>query len=185
MVLPRAPIATPGYFCFVFERIGRAIGRALIQPEAVPLRIGTGGLDEARLVDQAEIFPAVIAAGLQARMRRQRLQEIERAIGGDANPVPEPIVAGGPDDPRVPSLDFLGRERHAAVHVAEVVFVGGRERRGVASDASASSSTRPASGERFLTQRNSRDGTRRPRPREAPRPRTRRRGPLVIRHPQN
>ena len=44
------------------------------------------------------------------------------------------IVAGGPDDPGVPSLDFLGRQRHAAVHVAEIVFVGGRKRRGVASD---------------------------------------------------
>jgi hypothetical protein len=100
----------------------------------VPFRIRTGRFDEARLVDQAEVLPAVVAAGLQARVSRHRLEKIERAIRRDTDPVPEAVVAGGPHVPRVPSLDLLRCERDAAVHVAEVVFVGGRKRRGVASD---------------------------------------------------
>ena len=49
-----------------------------------PKRSGSGpvGFFEARLVDQAEIVPAIVAAGLQAGIGGQRLQEIERADAG-------------------------------------------------------------------------------------------------------
>src|SRR6185295_17848500 len=95
-----------GILLLVLERIRRAVRRALIEPEAVALRIRPGRLDEARLVDQPEILPAVVTARLERRMRRHRLQEIERPERGRDEPVPEAIVAGGPDDPAVASLDL-------------------------------------------------------------------------------
>ena len=41
------------------------LGIALVEPEAEALRVGTGGLDEAGLVDQTEVVPAILAVGLQ------------------------------------------------------------------------------------------------------------------------
>src|SRR5271166_5449855 len=63
----RHVLATPAdrhtrILLLVRERIGRTIGIAHVKPEPVPLRIGGGGLGEARLVDQTEIVPPVIAA---------------------------------------------------------------------------------------------------------------------------
>ncbi len=57
-------------------------------------------------------------------MRRQRFEEIERAGAPDRDHVPEPIVAGGPHVPVVATAHLLGRQRDAAVHCVEVVFVG-------------------------------------------------------------
>ncbi len=125
----------PWIFALVLERIGRAVRAADIEPEAEPLRIGTGRLFEARLVERAEPAPArvavaslAVAIGL-ARMRGDDLEEIE---GGEAVPghlVPEAVVAAGPHEPHVAALDLVRRERDAVVHGVEEVLAGLRQRR--------------------------------------------------------
>ena len=60
--LPRAPILTPGYFALVLERIRRTIRAALIEPQSVTIGIGAGGFFKARLIDQAQIIPAIVAS---------------------------------------------------------------------------------------------------------------------------
>ena len=113
----------------VGERIGRAGRIADVEPESVAIRIGSGRLLEARFVDEPEIVPAGVAGIGQRRMRGDRLEEIERAEALAGEHVPEPIVAAGPDEPHVAPFDLLLRERQAAIHVVEVVFVRGREAR--------------------------------------------------------
>jgi hypothetical protein len=111
-------------FLLVLERVGRTILAALVEPQTEAIRIRRRRLLEARFVDQAEIVPAVVAAELQAWMRGQRLQEIERSdtVGRDC--VPEAVVASIPDDPGIASLHLVGCEYHAAVHRVKVVLVG-------------------------------------------------------------
>ena len=76
-----APIFDAGIFLLVLERdrAGSRADPALVEPQAEAVGVGAGGLLEARLVDQAEVMPAVVAAELQRRVGRERLQEIERA----------------------------------------------------------------------------------------------------------
>ena len=118
----------PGIFLFVLERIRRAITAAVIQPQAEARRIRAGRLVEAGLVDQAEVVPAIVAVALQAGIRRQRLQEIQRAVALTRDGVPETIVAARPHDPRIAPLDLVRRQRHRAVHVVEVVLACGGQR---------------------------------------------------------
>ena len=101
----------------------RAVGAALVEPQPEALRIGALRLVEAGLVDQAEIVPAVAAAVLQLGMRGDRLEEVEGAEGVVGQPVPEPVVAAGPDQPHVAALDLVGGQRDAVVHRLEVVLV--------------------------------------------------------------
>ncbi len=54
-----------GIFLRIFERIGRAIGVAHVEPQTVALRVRSGGLRKTGLVDQAEIIPPVVAAVFQ------------------------------------------------------------------------------------------------------------------------
>src|SRR5581483_6860193 len=59
-----------GIFLLVLDRLGRAILAAGIEPEAEAVGGRAGGFLEARLVHQAEITPAVVAAKmLDARVR--------------------------------------------------------------------------------------------------------------------
>ena len=120
----------PRILRLVLEGIGGTVGPALVEPEPVALRVGAGGLLEARLVDQAEVVPAVVPAELERRVRGERLQEIEGPEAGGRDTVPEAVVAAGPHHPGVPAPHFLGSEAHAAVHLAEVVIVRRRERLG-------------------------------------------------------
>ena len=129
----------------VLERIGRAPGLPLVEPQPHAIRIRPRGLLEARLVDQAEVLPPVLTtavrqsgrvagtAVLLRRVRGQDLQEVERADAVVAQRVPHHVVAGRPDDPGVAPLDLIRRERDRTVpglvHVAEIVLVGGREAR--------------------------------------------------------
>ena len=62
MFLPRAPILTPGYFCSFSNGSAAQSERALVEPQPEALRIGPRRLLEAGLVDQTEVFPAIIAA---------------------------------------------------------------------------------------------------------------------------
>src|SRR5205085_9525168 len=80
---------------------------------------------EARLVDQAEIIPSRVTAELKARVRRYRLQKIDRASTRRRQAIPEAVVAAGPDKPGVAALDFCQRQRNSTVHVVEIVHVGG------------------------------------------------------------
>src|SRR5262249_54286328 len=118
-----------GILLLVLEWIRRAVGAALVEPQPEALRIGTRGLLEARLVDQSEVFPSVVAAGLERGVRRQRLEEIEGAEADRVHLVPHAVVAARPHDPGVAAADLVGSERDAAVHLAEVVLVGGGKRR--------------------------------------------------------
>ena len=96
----------------VLERIGRAVGRALVEPEPVALGSGPVGLVEARLVDQPEVLPAVVAAESSALGCDETVFRKSSAPNAvDAERVPEAVVAAGPDDPRVAALDLLGRQR--------------------------------------------------------------------------
>src|SRR5262245_29437949 len=58
-------------------------------------------------------------------MRRDRLQQVERAEAVDRQPIPQSVVAAGPDHPHVPARNGLGTKRPLAdsveVHIAEVV----------------------------------------------------------------
>ena len=116
-----------GIFRFVFEWIGRAIRIALVEPQAVALRIGPGRLDETGLVHQPKISPAIVAGILEAGMGGERLEKIERAKTGDGERIPKAIVAAGPDQPHVAAFDLLGGQRQTAVHVVKVIFAGGGE----------------------------------------------------------
>ena len=139
------------------SRTDRAGSRASADRATGRSRFGSGpvGLTKQGSLTRPRYSQRLSRLAFSDGMRRQRLQEIERAERGDAEPVPEAIVAGGPDDPRVPSLDFLGRQRHAAVHVAEIVFVGGRKGRGVAADRERLvEDAARLRGAGFLTQRN-------------------------------
>src|SRR5262249_4805117 len=61
------------------------------------------------------------------------LEQVERAEAVDRQAVPERVVAAGPDDPHVASLDLLRRERRTSavdeveIHVVEVVFARSAE----------------------------------------------------------
>ena len=91
----------PRILFFVFERVG-ATGRiTAVQPQAVAVLTRTFGFHVARLVDHAEVVPAVVAAGLEPRVAGNGLEEIEVADAVARQLVPELVVAGGPDDPVV------------------------------------------------------------------------------------
>ena len=127
MFLPRAPMATPGYFSRVGEGVGRAIGPPLVEPQPEVRGIGSLRLVEAGLVGQAQIVPAVAATVLQARVRGDRLEQVERTEGVVGQAIPEPIVAAGPDQPHVAALDLVRREGEAIVDPVKIVLVGRRE----------------------------------------------------------
>ncbi len=114
-------------FGCVGERVGRAIRAALVEPQPVMLGVGGGGLGKARLVDEAQIGPAIVAAVFEAGRGRQDLQQVERAEGQVGQLVPQPVVAAGPHDPHVAALDLVRGQRDAAVHAMEIIFVGGRQ----------------------------------------------------------
>ena len=61
-------------------------------------------------------------------MRGQRLQEIQVTDTEFRQLVPEAVVAPGPHDPGIASLDLLPCEGNTAVHVVEVFIVGRWER---------------------------------------------------------
>ena len=118
------------------SRTDRAGSRRERLSSQSPYRFGSGpvGFLEARLVDQPEIFPAVVAAELlQLRMRRNRLQEIERAERWSRRARPRSDRCRAVQTIHVlRPLISVGRQRHAAVHVVEVVFVGGGKTRRIA-----------------------------------------------------
>jgi hypothetical protein len=58
----------PRVFLFVFKWIGWAIGFALVEPETRVVRIRTGRLFKAGIIDQPEILPATVTAVFQRRM---------------------------------------------------------------------------------------------------------------------
>src|SRR5262249_3222520 len=132
----------------VLERIGRAVGLALVEPQPPALGIRTAGFLEARLVDETEVLPPVLTgpvgeprriAGATVRlrgMRRQDFQEIDRAAPRAVEHVPEAIVAGRPHQPRVAALDLFLAQRDRTVpvliHAFEIVLVRGLERRRLA-----------------------------------------------------
>src|SRR5262249_37028973 len=118
-----------GILLLVLERIRRAIGAALVEPQSKARRVGGRGRFEARLVDQPQILPAVVAAGLELWVRGQRFEEVEGAEADRVHPVPEQIVAARPDDPGIAPADLGGAQRDPAVHVVEVVLVRRGERR--------------------------------------------------------
>ena len=76
----------PGTSSAFGERIRRAGGIAHVEPQAVAVGIGAGGLPEARLVDEPEVLEPVVAVVplriRHRRVRRQRLEEVERAEAG-------------------------------------------------------------------------------------------------------
>ena len=125
----------------VGERIGRTARIADVEPQSVPVRIGSRRFLEARFVDEAEIRPAIVATVIVAvlrvsgiGMRRDRFQQIEGAEAVDRQPIPEGIVAAGPHDPHVAPFDLLLREGpvwlsvdEIEVHVLEVVVGRTRE----------------------------------------------------------
>src|SRR5262249_12267005 len=80
------------------------------------------------------IATLAIAIGL-ARMRRDDLEEIERAEAVCRDLVPEPVVAAGPDQPHVAPLNFVRRQAYAVVHVVEIVLRGLRKTRRLAAGA--------------------------------------------------
>src|SRR3984957_20774827 len=79
------------------------------RPKAEMRRVRTGRLVEAGLVDQPEITPAAVAIEFRAGMRAVGLQQVESAEGGRGHPVPEPVLAAGPNEPGVAARDFLRR----------------------------------------------------------------------------
>ena len=56
----------------VLERVRRAVRAALIEPEVVALRVRTGRLDVAGLVDEPEVVPAVVKEKFGRQCRRKR-----------------------------------------------------------------------------------------------------------------
>ena len=136
--LPRAPSLTPGYFCLVLEGVGRAVGAALVEPQAEAVRVRPLGLLETGLVDQAVPLPPVVAAelrelrALRVGVGGDRLQEIEGPRALVREDVPQAVVPRGPHDPVVAADDLGRRQGHAAVHVVVVVLVRAGERCGVA-----------------------------------------------------
>src|ERR1041385_5440887 len=76
-------------------------------------------------------------------MRRNSFEQIRRAEARFGHRIPESVVAAGPDDPHVAAFDLIGAELHGAVHVAEEIFIGRRETRGVTPHPHRSSLTRP------------------------------------------
>ena len=121
------PDLNPLVLVGVGERVSGTGGVADVEPETVAVRVGAGRLAETRFVDEPEKVPARIAGVRERRMRRERLEKVERSQAPDREHVPEPVVAAGPDNPHVAPLDLLPRQRQAAVHVAKVVFVRSRE----------------------------------------------------------
>ncbi len=116
-----------GIFRFVGERIGGAVRAPHVEHQAEAVRFGLAWRLEARLVDHAEIAPAPVAVCLLCRIVCDDLEQIECAKGAGGHPVPETVVAAGPQQPGVAALDLVGRKRNTAVHIVEIVFAGGRE----------------------------------------------------------
>ena len=80
--LPRAPISTPGYFCFVLERIGRTVADRSRTSSQRPNRSRIRGrrLREARLVHQSRDDPSDCRAFVcSVGIRRDRLEQVEVA----------------------------------------------------------------------------------------------------------
>src|SRR5689334_15961258 len=68
-------------------------------------------------------------------MRRKNFEQIEVAETDRAEVVPQAVVAAAPNQPRVAPFDLIGSERDLAIHIMEVILVGGRKRRGISSNA--------------------------------------------------
>jgi hypothetical protein len=102
------------------------------------LRVRRLGFFEARFVDRAHPVPAGVAVALfavaigLARMRRDDFQQIKCCEAVLRNPVPEAVVAAGPDQPHVAPLYLFGGHRRAIVHVAKIVLLGLRKTRHIA-----------------------------------------------------
>src|SRR4030095_14710003 len=62
-------------------------------------------------------------------MRREKLQKIHRTEASVYKMIPKTVVATGPNNPVIASLDLVGGKFDAAIHVFEVVFICGRKRR--------------------------------------------------------
>src|SRR4029079_7627166 len=92
------------------------------------LGIRPGRQLEAGLIDQPEVAPAIVAIGFATGVGGDHLPEVERAERRGRQRVPQTIVAAGPDEPGVATLDLVGGQRNAAIHVVEVVFGGCPER---------------------------------------------------------
>src|SRR5206468_5573360 len=107
-VLASRPDRYTRILLLVLERIGSAIRTTPIEPETESLLVGPGGLLEARLVDQPQIEPPVVAArfvepldpgllcGHKSRVffgivGGERLEKVERAGAPPRNLVPETI----------------------------------------------------------------------------------------------
>src|SRR5262249_36136139 len=75
-VLPPGADLHAGILLLVLERIRRTVGAdaTLVEPQPEALWVRAGRFLEARLVDQTQIFPAVVAAGLELGMGRERLE---------------------------------------------------------------------------------------------------------------
>ena len=73
--------ATPGYLLSFSNGSARAVLAAHVEPEAAPVRVGPGRGLEARLVDQAEVLPAIGPRVAEAGMRADDLQQVEGAEG--------------------------------------------------------------------------------------------------------
>ena len=124
-----------GIVFLLCEWVFRAVLAADVEPKAKTLRIGRRGFVEAGFVDRAHPAPARVAIALfavaivLARMRGDDFQQIERreAVLGDL--VPEPVIAAGPDQPHVASLDLFGGHGRPIVHVAKIILLGLRETR--------------------------------------------------------
>jgi hypothetical protein len=146
-----------GIFGRVLERVRRAVGIAHVEPQPKAVCPRSGGRREARLVHHAEPVPSLAAMEIwQARVARQRLEEIELAEGRPVHVVPQPVVSARPDDPIV-AADDSGLEcligRHAGeirreisrqrcwvlgrpvIHVAKIIDVGTGQGAGPATDA--------------------------------------------------
>src|SRR4029450_862591 len=61
-------------------------------------------------------------------MRREKLQKIHRTEASIYKMIPKTVVATGPNNPVIASLDLVGGKFDAAIHVFEVVFICGRKR---------------------------------------------------------
>src|SRR4030081_3047891 len=108
MFLPRAASSTPGYFRTSAKGAGGKFFPALVEPQAVTLRIRTGRLFETWLVDQAKVVPAGVTAELEARGRRNCLEKIDYTCASHRKSTPQPGVTASPHQPRISALDFFG-----------------------------------------------------------------------------
>src|SRR5271165_1335449 len=116
----------------ILEWIGFAVRAALIDPQPPSLWIGAGRFFKTGIIDQAQVLPAFVATESRVDLQQfgVRGDDLQKVQGPGAlvdQRIPKVVIARGPHQPGVATLDLVRSQSDAAIHIMEVILIRCRE----------------------------------------------------------